>query len=369
MREAVIVEAVRTPIAPRASSGVGGLSGLPPGHGSWPRSPAGRDRPRRHRPAKDVEQVDRRLRHAGRRAGGQHRRATPGSPAATATAHRRHHHRHPVRLGAAGQPPGLGVGAGRQHRRRHRLRRRDHEPRRARGMNIMNGPGLLPARGATPGTRVPEPVRPRRSASPRTAASPASRRTRFGLESPAEGRARPVPRGASSDEIVPVDAPRLAGRRHAAHGRDADASSRTRASARRSLEALAQLKTGHRGRHPHGGQLLADLRRRCRHPVDDAGEGEGATACKPRARVVQDVVVGADPYYLLDGPIDATAGAAASKTGMQLSDIDLIEVNEAFAAVVLSWAQVYGARHGRRSTSTAVPSHSATRWARRARAC
>ena len=62
---------------------------------------------------------------------------------------------------------------------------------------------------------------------------------------------------------------------------------------------------------------------------------------RPRARIVQDVVVGADPYYLLDGPIDATR-ELLRKTGMKLSDIDLFEVNEAFAAVVLSWQKVMG---------------------------
>ena len=60
---------------------------------------------------------------------------------------------------------------------------------------------------------------------------------------------------------------------------------------------------------------------------------------RPRARIVQQVVVGTDPYYLLDGPIDATR-AILAKTRMKLSDIDLVEINEAFAAVVLSWAQV-----------------------------
>ena len=60
---------------------------------------------------------------------------------------------------------------------------------------------------------------------------------------------------------------------------------------------------------------------------------------RPRARIVTDVVVGADPYYLLDGPIDATK-RLLEKSGMTLSDIDLFEVNEAFASVVLSWLQV-----------------------------
>jgi acetyl-CoA C-acetyltransferase len=61
---------------------------------------------------------------------------------------------------------------------------------------------------------------------------------------------------------------------------------------------------------------------------------------KPRARILADVVVGTDPYYLLDGPVDATA-ALFRKTGMNMGDIDLVEINEAFAGVVLSWASVY----------------------------
>ena len=61
---------------------------------------------------------------------------------------------------------------------------------------------------------------------------------------------------------------------------------------------------------------------------------------KPRARIISGVVVGADPFYHLDGPIDAT-NALFRKTGMKLSDIDLVEINEAFAAVVLSWASVF----------------------------
>jgi acetyl-CoA C-acetyltransferase len=61
---------------------------------------------------------------------------------------------------------------------------------------------------------------------------------------------------------------------------------------------------------------------------------------RPRARIVSDVLVGCDPYYLLDGPVDATKKILA-KTGMSLADIDLYEINEAFAGVVLSWLSVY----------------------------
>jgi acetyl-CoA C-acetyltransferase len=62
----------------------------------------------------------------------------------------------------------------------------------------------------------------------------------------------------------------------------------------------------------------------------------------PRARIVDHALVGSDPYYHLDGPIDATRRILA-RTGMTLDDFDLFEVNEAFAAVVLSWAQQTGA--------------------------
>jgi len=61
----------------------------------------------------------------------------------------------------------------------------------------------------------------------------------------------------------------------------------------------------------------------------------------PRARLVQQVLTGSDPYYLLDGPVAATE-KILRRTGMRMDDIDLFEVNEAFASVVLSWAQVHG---------------------------
>lgn len=56
----------------------------------------------------------------------------------------------------------------------------------------------------------------------------------------------------------------------------------------------------------------------------------------PRARVAARVVVGSDPVLMLDGPIAATAGVL-QKAGLSLGDIDVIEINEAFASVVLAW--------------------------------
>ena len=61
---------------------------------------------------------------------------------------------------------------------------------------------------------------------------------------------------------------------------------------------------------------------------------------KPRARITTQALVGSDPYYLLDGPIDATE-RALKRSGMKMTDFDLVEINEAFASVVLSWARVH----------------------------
>lgn len=63
---------------------------------------------------------------------------------------------------------------------------------------------------------------------------------------------------------------------------------------------------------------------------------------KPRARLVAQALVGSDPYYHLDGPPEATQ-RVLSKAGMKIGDIDIFEVNEAFASVVLSWQRVTGA--------------------------
>jgi acetyl-CoA acyltransferase len=57
----------------------------------------------------------------------------------------------------------------------------------------------------------------------------------------------------------------------------------------------------------------------------------------PLARVVARTVVGSDPVLMLDGPIPATRKALAC-AGLTLDDIDVIEINEAFASVVLAWA-------------------------------
>jgi acetyl-CoA C-acetyltransferase len=63
---------------------------------------------------------------------------------------------------------------------------------------------------------------------------------------------------------------------------------------------------------------------------------------RPRARIVDTCLVGVDPILMLTGPIDATQRLLA-RTGMSLADMDLVEINEAFASVVLAWQRELGA--------------------------
>jgi acetyl-CoA C-acetyltransferase len=72
---------------------------------------------------------------------------------------------------------------------------------------------------------------------------------------------------------------------------------------------------------------------------EDRARAEGF---RPRARIVAQTLIGSDPYYHLDGPIAATADVL-KKAGMTMDDIDLFEVNEAFASVAMSWAKVHEA--------------------------
>ncbi len=71
---------------------------------------------------------------------------------------------------------------------------------------------------------------------------------------------------------------------------------------------------------------------------EDRARAQGLT---PRARIVAQCLVGAEPYYHLDGPVQSTQ-RVLERAGMKINDIDVFEVNEAFASVVLSWMAVHG---------------------------
>jgi acetyl-CoA acyltransferase len=67
-----------------------------------------------------------------------------------------------------------------------------------------------------------------------------------------------------------------------------------------------------------------------------AREKAEALGLKPRARIMDQTTVGVDPVIMLTGPIPATK-KLLDRNGMRMADIDLVEINEAFASVVAAW--------------------------------
>ena len=63
-----------------------------------------------------------------------------------------------------------------------------------------------------------------------------------------------------------------------------------------------------------------------------------ALGLTPRARIVDSCLVGSDPTMMLTAPIDATQ-RLFKRTGLRMGDMDVTEINEAFASVVLAWAR------------------------------
>lgn len=75
-------------------------------------------------------------------------------------------------------------------------------------------------------------------------------------------------------------------------------------------------------------------------------EAVKALGLKPRAKVVAHTLVGVDPVTMLKGPIPATR-KVLERAGLALEDIDIFEVNEAFASVVLAWEKDLGVDHSK----------------------
>ncbi|HET9729080.1 MAG TPA: acetyl-CoA C-acyltransferase, partial [Acidimicrobiia bacterium] len=103
-----------------------------------------------------------------------------------------------------------------------------------------------------------------------------------------------------------------------------------------SLEALAKLKPVAREDGVHTAGSSSQI-------TDGAAAALVMTAAKakdlglrPRARIVDQCLVGVDPVLMLTGPIDATR-RMLDRTGLTIDDFDTIEINEAFASVVLAW--------------------------------
>ena len=138
-------------------------------------------------------------------------------------------------------------------------------------------------------------------------------------------------------EIIPVEAPVI--------GDDGQPTGQTQTVSRdqglrdTTMESLAKLKPVVEG-YSHTAGTASQISDGAAAVLWMDEDKARALGLRPRARLVHQVVVGTDPYYLLDGPVDATAKILA-RTGMSMNDFDLFEINEAFASVVLSWAQVH----------------------------
>jgi acetyl-CoA acyltransferase len=102
------------------------------------------------------------------------------------------------------------------------------------------------------------------------------------------------------------------------------------------IEALSQLKTVFKedgtitaGNSSQISDGAASVLLMTREKAEELG-------CTPRARIVDQTTVGVDPVIMLTGPIPATK-KLLERNGMEIGDLDLIEVNEAFASVVAAW--------------------------------
>ncbi|MFN0092974.1 MAG: steroid 3-ketoacyl-CoA thiolase [Acidimicrobiales bacterium] len=159
----------------------------------------------------------------------------------------------------------------------------------------------------------------------------------FGLQS--QQRAlRAWAEGRFDTQVVPVDAPDL--------GEDGKPSGTTHRVVRdggmreTTLEGLAQLKPVARPNGVHTAGSSSQISDGAGAVLMMSAERAKELGLRARARVVDTCLVGTDPVLMLTGPIDAT-NRLFSRTGLSIGDIDVTEINEAFASVVLAWAHEF----------------------------
>jgi acetyl-CoA C-acetyltransferase len=109
-----------------------------------------------------------------------------------------------------------------------------------------------------------------------------------------------------------------------------------------SLEKLATLKPVARENGVHTAGNSSQISDGASAVLVMTEEKAAALGLRPRARVLDTCLVGVDPVLMLTGPIDATQ-KLLDRTGLSIDDIDLFEINEAFASVVLAFQKEVGA--------------------------
>jgi acetyl-CoA C-acetyltransferase len=103
-----------------------------------------------------------------------------------------------------------------------------------------------------------------------------------------------------------------------------------------SLEALAKLKPVGRENGVHTAGSSSQITDGAAAVLLASAAAARELGLRPRARIVDQCLVGVDPVLMLTGPIDATR-RMIERTGLGIDDFDVIEINEAFASVVLAW--------------------------------
>ncbi len=158
---------------------------------------------------------------------------------------------------------------------------------------------------------------------------------RFGLASQ-ERAATAWDEGRFEREVVGIDAPDL--------GEDGKPVGTTHRVERdeglraTSLEALASLKPVAREDGVHTAGTSSQITDGAAAVLLTTAARAKELGLRPRARMVDQCLVGVDPVLMLTGPIDATQ-QLLQRTGMAMADFDTVEINEAFASVVLAWAR------------------------------
>jgi acetyl-CoA C-acetyltransferase len=107
-----------------------------------------------------------------------------------------------------------------------------------------------------------------------------------------------------------------------------------------SKEALAGLKPVARPDGIHTAGSSSQIADGAAAVLVMARETADALGVRPRARVLETCLVGCDPVLMLEGPIPATK-RVLDRAGLTIDDMDVVEINEAFASVVLAWAKTY----------------------------
>jgi acetyl-CoA C-acetyltransferase len=156
---------------------------------------------------------------------------------------------------------------------------------------------------------------------------------RFGLESQ-QRAAKAWKEGRFEREVVTIDAPDLdhdGKPTGSTHRVDRDEGLRET-----SLEALAGLKPIARDDGVHTAGSSSQITDGAAAVLVMTAARAKDLGAKPRARIVDQCLVGVDPVLMLTGPIDATH-RLLDRTGLTIDDLDTIEINEAFASVVLAW--------------------------------